>query len=106
MIHHQISSTVPETRKSPYHKFQNFEKFRHALFSTVCECSEQTQIWPGGHCMQQQSPIEGDRIYTLDPPNREHEDSQRERKEEREKEGRKEREGEKEKGLCLSAAND
>ena len=56
--------------------------------------------------MQQQSPVEGDRIYTLDPPNREHEDSQRERKEEREKEGRKEREGEKEKGLCLSAAND
>lgn len=48
MIHHQTSSTVPETIKATNHKFQNFEKSRRALFSTVCERSEQTHIWPGG----------------------------------------------------------
>lgn len=33
MIYQQTSSTVPETIKSANHKFQNFEKSRHALFS-------------------------------------------------------------------------
>lgn len=91
MIHHQISSTVPETIKATNHKFQNFEKSSHAVFSTVCECSEQTHIWPGGDNTQERSTVEGDCIYILDPQKREHEDSRREK-------GRG-------KELCLSAAN-
>lgn len=44
MIHCKILFTVPETMKSPHHKLQNFAKSRHTLFSTACECSEQTDL--------------------------------------------------------------